>query len=401
MAEPAGPGLRVVVGVTGGIAAYKAASVVREFVRRGHSVSVIPTSSALRFVGAPTWEALSRNPVNTDLFDGVAEVTHVALGQQADLIVVAPATAHFLAQYRAGLASDLLMTTLLATSAKVLVAPAMHTEMWEHPATRENIEVLRHRGVEILGPESGELTGGDSGAGRMSEPGDIVDAALSLVVPHTLKGKKVLISAGGTREPLDPVRYIGNNSTGAMGCAIAHQARLRGAQVTLVHAHLEVDLPAGIESVFAPRAEDMLREMTERSTGADIVVMAAAVADWKAAEVSAQKLSKTDVGETFAPVLVRTVDVAAEIGRRKTAAQSLVVFAAQTESDDEQLLHIAQRKGVEKGADVVVANRVGHGLGFGKTETAVWFVRRSGAPVLSTGSKMSVAGHLLDVLLES
>ena len=231
----------IVVGVTGGIAAYKSVHLVRRFVKAGHDVHVIPTDDALRFVGPTTWEAISRNPVTTSVHDDVARVRHVSLGQSADLVVVAPATANFLAKTAAGLADDLLGTTLLATTAPVVVAPAMHTEMWQHPATRANIATLRGRGVHIVGPADGELTGGDSGPGRMTEPDEIADIALTVLAPKDLAGVRVVVSAGGTREPLDPVRYIGNRSSGRQGIAVALAAADRGADVTLVVAHVETD----------------------------------------------------------------------------------------------------------------------------------------------------------------
>ena len=391
-------GLRVVVGVTGGIAAYKAVSVVRQFVQAGANVTVVPTNSALKFVGRPTWEAISRNQVPTDLFDGVAEVTHVALGQQADLIVVAPATAHFIAQYASGLAGDLLGTTLLATTAPIVIAPAMHTEMWEHPATKSNVETLIRRGVHLVGPGSGALTGSDIGPGRMAEPDDIVRFALNVSAgDKPLAGKRVLVSAGGTREPLDPVRYIGNRSSGAMGVAIATVARNLGASVTLVHANLEVAAPEGVELVSAPTAEAMRRQMLLHQAKADVVIMAAAVADWTPETVSPEKLSKS-AGSDFLPRLVPTADIATELGQAKPAGQLLVTFSAETEPDDTALLERAKAKGEKKNADLVVANRVGEQVGFGESETAVWFIQRSGAPVLSTGSKFVIAGHLFEVL---
>jgi phosphopantothenoylcysteine decarboxylase/phosphopantothenate--cysteine ligase len=390
--------LRVVLGVTGGIAAYKAVQIARSLVTRGHQVTVIPTVSALKFVGRPTWEAISRSDVPVDLFDGVAEVTHVALGQQADLVIVAPATANFLANYAHGTAEDLLGTTLLATNAPVVVAPAMHTEMWENPATTENLATLVARGVHVIGPESGPLTGQDSGPGRMSEPEDIVDFALSVVGPQPLAVQKVLISAGGTREPIDPVRFIGNRSTGAMGVALAQVAAALGAEVTLVHGSLEVSLPRGVDCVFAPTAAKMHAEMTARFPHSAMTIMAAAVADWSV-QPAPEKLSKADGADW--PELAPTPDIAAELGASKTAEQRLVVFAAETTSDDEELLARARAKMESKSADVVVANRVGEQVGFGQTDTAVWIVQRSGAPVLSTGSKLTVAGHLFDVLLSS
>ena len=388
--------LRVVLGVTGGIAAYKAVQIARSLVTKGHQVTVIPTASALKFVGRPTWEAISRSDVPVDLFDGVAEVTHVALGQQADLVIVAPATANFLAHYAHGTAEDLLGTTLLATTAPVVLAPAMHTEMWENPATTENLAALVARGIHVIGPEAGPLTGTDSGPGRMSEPEDIVDYALSVVGPRPLAGQKVLISAGGTREPIDPVRFIGNRSTGAMGVALAQAAASLGAEVTLVHGALEVTPPRGVECVFAPTAADMHTEMTARFPDSRIAIMAAAVADWSV-EPAAEKLTKDEAGSW--PEMAQTPDIAAELGASKTAEQRLVVFAAETTADDEELLARARAKMQSKSADVVVANRVGEQVGFGQTDTAVWIVQRSGAPVLSTGSKLTVAGHLFDVLL--
>ncbi|MDA7716006.1 bifunctional phosphopantothenoylcysteine decarboxylase/phosphopantothenate--cysteine ligase CoaBC, partial [Pontimonas sp.] len=251
MAPTASSTPRIVVGVTGGIAAYKAVSLVRALVKRGATVTVIPTESALRFVGRPTWEAVSRNPVATELFDDVATVRHVSLGQQADLIIIAPATAHSIASLASGLAGDLLGTTVLASQAPILLAPAMHTEMWEHASVQANIDTLISRGVHVLGPASGELTGGDIGVGRMVEPEDIAEAAWALFVPQTLLGKTVLISAGGTREPLDPVRFLGNRSTGEMGVELARAAQVRGAEVVLVAAHLEVSAPSGVEVVTA------------------------------------------------------------------------------------------------------------------------------------------------------
>ncbi|MGA1784164.1 MAG: bifunctional phosphopantothenoylcysteine decarboxylase/phosphopantothenate--cysteine ligase CoaBC [Pontimonas sp.] len=392
-------GLRVVVGVTGGIAAYKAVSLVRALVQEGHQVTVIPTASALKFVGLPTWQAISRSDVPVDLFEGVSEVTHVALGQRADLVIVAPATAHFLAQYANGMAGDLLGTTLLATEAPVVVAPAMHTEMWNHPATKANVELLRQRGVVMVGPNSGPLTGADRGIGRMAEPEEIIRAALSSVrSERPLSGKTVLVSAGGTREPIDPVRFLGNRSSGAMGVAIATEAHSRGARVLLVHAHLDVSLPRGMETVAVSTAEEMREAMRARQGEAHVVVMAAAVADYRPVSVSEQKLKKTEASETPQIALEETPDIAAELGAHKPEGQILVTFAAETEPDDEALLDLARSKGARKNSDLVVANRVGWQVGFGETEAAVWFVRPSGAPVLSTGSKMTVAGRLFDVL---
>ena len=397
MSDPHASGLRVVVGVTGGIACYKAVGVVRELTLLGHDVHVVPTHSALQFVGAATWEAISHNPVSADVFTGVDQVRHVALGQQADLVIVAPATAHFLAQYASGLASDLLGTTLLATTAPVVVAPAMHTEMWEHQATQGNLQTLTSRGVHIVGPASGRLTGSDTGPGRMVEPDEIVHFALGVVGPKPLAGKKVVISGGGTREAIDPVRFLGNRSTGHMATALAKEALSRGADVTLVHAPLEAPIPSGVRAIAVETAEQMRTAMVEESAIADIVIMAAAVADWTIAEPFSEKVSKTSE-DTWTLTLHKTPDIAQELGSQKPAGQVLVGFAAETVGTDDELVARAENKLETKNCDVVVANRVGDKLGFGETDTAVWFVQRSGAPVLSTGSKLTVAGHLFDVL---
>jgi len=397
VSDPNAPGMRVVVGVTGGIACYKAVSVVRQLVLLGHDVHVIPTHSALQFVGAATWEAISHNPVSADVFSGVDQVRHVALGQQADLIIVAPATAHFLAQYASGMAADLLGTTLLATTAPVVLAPAMHTEMWQHDATASNIDTLLTRGVNIVGPATGRLTGSDSGPGRMVEPEEIVRFALAQVGPKPLAGKKVVISGGGTREAIDPVRFLGNRSTGHMATALATEAIARGATVTLVHAPIDAPLPRGVHTVAVESAQQMRQAMLDESANADIVIMAAAVADWTLDHPSPEKVSKTGE-ETWTLTFQKTPDIAKELGDTKPPGQLVIAFAAETVNDDDELVARALAKLQTKNCDVVVANRVGDKLGFGETETAVWFVQRSGAPVLSTGSKLTVAGHLFDVL---
>ena len=392
--------LRVIVGVAGGIAAYKAVSVVRGFVRLGHHVTVIPTGSALKFVGLPTWEAISRNPVPTDLFEGVAEVRHVALGQQADLIVVAPATAHTLASIAGGFAADLLGTTLLASTAPLVLAPAMHTEMWENPAVQANVATLRERGALFVGPESGPLTGEDSGVGRMAEPEAIVNFAVSCLVPQSLAGKRILISAGGTREPLDPVRFLGNRSTGAMGVALAEAAKLRGAEVTLVHAHVEVPLPQGVESVPVSTAQEMHSAMVAAQPTHDIILMAAAVADWRSPDPSPHKLSKSDQAEHWAPELERTPDILAQLGELKRPGQMIVGFAAETASDPSQRESIARAKRDVKKSDAIVLNLVGDQVGFGNIETAVTLITASPQSLTFEGTKSSVAGRLLNALPE-
>jgi len=400
-AKGASAPLNVVVGVAGGIAAYKAVILVRELVLRGHNVTVIPTASALKFVGMPTWEAISRNHVFTELFDDVAQVRHVALGQQADLVIVAPATAHTIASMASGLAPDLLGTTLLATTAPVLIAPAMHTEMWDHPSVVANVATLRSRGVHIIGPESGPLTGADSGAGRMSEPEEIANFALSLAGPQDWAGKKVLISAGGTREYLDPVRFLGNRSTGEMGVAIARAAARRGAEVTLVAAHLEVAPPSGIRVVEAPNVSALAEVMIQQSGEADVVFMAAAIADWVPEKFSAGKLSKAQLGPRWAPELVPAPDILAQLGEQKHDGQILVGFTAETESDEQIRADRAKNKMAAKNVDVMVANLVGEQIGFGAVETTVTLFFTASPQSLSVeGMKSSIAERLLDALLD-
>ena len=400
-AESSSSPLTVVVGVAGGIAAYKAVILVRELVLRGHIVTVIPTASALKFVGMPTWEAISRNRVFTELFDDVAEVRHVALGQQADLVIIAPATAHTIANMAAGLAPDLLGTTLLATTAPVLIAPAMHTEMWDHPSVVANIAALRSRGIHIIGPESGPLTGMDSGVGRMSEPDAIADYALSLARPQDWAGKNVLISAGGTREYLDPVRFLGNRSTGEMGVQIAAAAARRGASVTLVAAHLEVTPPSGVRVIEAPDVMALAEVMIRESVEADVVFMAAAVADWVPDKFSAEKLSKADLGAHWAPELVPAPDILAQLGAKKPQGQILVGFTAETEVDEQIRADRAKNKMAAKNVDVMVANLVGERVGFGAVETTVTLFFTASPQSLSVeGMKSSIAERLLDALLD-
>jgi len=392
---------RIVVGVTGGIAAYKAVSLVRALVKRGADVTVIPTESALKFVGRPTWEAISRNPVATELFDDVATVRHVSLGQEADLIVIAPATAHSIASLAAGLAGDLLGTTVLASRAPLLIAPAMHTEMWDHASVRANIDILVSRGVHILGPATGELTGGDVGAGRMVEADEIAQAAWALLAPQNLAGKTVLISAGGTREALDPVRFLGNRSTGEMGVELARAAQARGAKVVLVAANLEVSTPAGVEVLPAPTAAAMRDVMVRRAPGADVIFLAAAVADWVPEAPSVHKLSKKDMGDTFSPTLVRAPDIASELGAIKRADQLLVGFAAETMKDPAEREISARKKLGAKNLDAVAVNEVGEQVGFGNVETTLTlFTSASPQSWSVTGKKNSVAGRLMDALLD-
>ncbi|MEQ6899465.1 bifunctional phosphopantothenoylcysteine decarboxylase/phosphopantothenate--cysteine ligase CoaBC [Microbacterium sp. KR10-403] len=393
----------VVVGVTGGIAAYKSVHLVRLLVKAGHEVHVIPTADALRFVGLPTWEAISRHPVTTSVHDDVPQVRHVALGRQADLVIVAPATADSLAKMAAGLAGDLLGTTLLATTAPVVVAPAMHTEMWRHPATQANIATLAERGVQIAGPADGELTGGDSGPGRMLEPEEIVAKALAVVHPADLDGLRVVVSTGGTREPIDPVRFIGNRSSGRQGVALARAAADRGADVTLVAAHTDDGVladAAGLPVVRATTAADLLTEMVDAAADADVVIMAAAVADYRPASTSDGKLTKEGSRRKGRSLeLVETEDVLATLAARRSDGQTLVGFAAETSRGDE-LLARGRRKLERKGADLLVVNEVGWEKGFEASANEVVVLGRGGHVVAeAAGTKRAVADVVWDAVL--
>jgi phosphopantothenoylcysteine decarboxylase / phosphopantothenate---cysteine ligase len=394
--------LNVVVGITGGIAAYKAVGVVRALVLAGHDVHVVPTEGALRFVGRPTLEAISRNPVHIDLYEGVAEVRHVAIGQAADLIVIAPATANTIAKLATGLADDLLGNTVLASEAPVVIAPAMHTEMWRHPATRANIRTLEARGVTVVGPAVGQLTGADSGPGRMEEPEVIVAAALARVeasASRDLTGAHIVVTAGGTREPLDPVRFLGNRSSGKQGVAIADAARARGAEVTLIAANLEVAEPDGCDIRHVSTALELQQAVTDAARGADVVVMAAAVADYRPGDVSETKIKKGAGDDGLTIELVRNPDILAGLGHAPHDGTLLVGFAAETEPDDDRLLELGRAKREAKGADLLVINRVGWNEGFASDENAVVIIGRRGEIVSRVrGTKMSVADGLLDVV---
>ncbi|WP_239545027.1 bifunctional phosphopantothenoylcysteine decarboxylase/phosphopantothenate--cysteine ligase CoaBC [Clavibacter michiganensis] len=397
----------VVVGITGGIAAYKAVGVVRGLVLLGHDVHVVPTEAALRFVGKPTLEAVSRNPVTSDLYDGVSEVRHVALGQKADLIVVAPATAHTLATMALGLSDDLLGTTILASRAPLVVAPAMHTEMWQHPATQANAALLRSRGATLVGPTSGRLTGTDSGPGRMAEVEDVIAAALAAVRPggRDLEGRRVVVSAGGTREPLDPVRFLGNRSSGRQGVALAAAARDRGADVVLVAAHLEVPAPAGVRVVPVSTALELSDAMVREADDADVVIMAAAVADYRPVAVSAGKIKKEEAGDSLSVELVRNPDILQRLAADAAAPRAdgmrrvVVGFAAETEEDPAELLRIGRAKLQRKGCDLLVLNRVGWSRGFATEGNTVTVLARSGDTLAeASGSKEQVAHRILDVV---
>ncbi|NEK58384.1 bifunctional phosphopantothenoylcysteine decarboxylase/phosphopantothenate--cysteine ligase CoaBC [Geodermatophilus sabuli] len=389
---------RIVLGVSGGVAAYKAALLLRAFTEAGHDVRVVPTPAALHFVGAATFEALSGNPVTTDVWSDVDEVAHVRIGQTADLVVVAPATADLLARAAAGRADDLLTATLLTAHCPVVFVPAMHTEMWLHPATQDNVATLRRRGSVVLPPAVGRLTGPDSGPGRLPEPADV--AALATVVlaggagalAPDLAGRRVVISAGGTREPLDPVRYLGNRSSGKQGWALARVAAARGAQVVLVAANVELPAPFGVRVVPAGTAEDLRTAVLAEAADADVVVMAAAVADFRPATVAGTKLKKGSAAEPSAVPLVRNPDVLAELVAERRAGRLVVGFAAETGDADGDVLAHARAKLARKGCDLLVVNDVSGGRVFGRSDNAAVVLAADGtATELAEGSKDAVA----------
>ncbi|MCU1412312.1 MAG: phosphopantothenoylcysteine decarboxylase [Rhodoglobus sp.] len=391
--------MNIVVGITGGIAAYKAVNVVRALVLAGHDVHVVATENALRFVGRPTLEALSRNLVHSDLYEGVAEVRHVAIGQAADLIVVAPATANTIAKLAGGFADDLLGNTILASTAPLVIAPAMHTEMWQNPATAHNIEVLRARGVTVVGPATGQLTGKDAGPGRMSEPDDIVAAALAVVAPRDLAGRRILVTAGGTREPLDPVRFIGNRSSGRQGIALALAAAARGAEVTLIAANLEVAAPASVTVVRVGSTLELEKAATEAAASVDVIIMAAAVADYRPENVAQSKIKKERQGDVLDLRLIKNPDILKGLAEARRPGQVIIGFAAETEQDDGALLALGRAKIARKGCDYLVVNRVGWTVGFATERNTVVVIDKAGDTVVeAAGTKLSVADSILDLL---
>ena len=390
----------IVLGVSGGVAAYKAALLLRAFTEAGHDVRVVPTPGALHFVGAATFEALSGNPVTSDVWSDVAEVAHVRIGQNADLVVVAPATADLLARAAMGRADDLLTATLLTASCPVVFVPAMHTEMWLHPATQENVATLRRRGAIVLPPAIGRLTGPDSGPGRLPEPADIA-ALATVVLEHgagalapDLAGRRVVISAGGTREPLDPVRYLGNRSSGKQGWALARVAAARGAEVVLVAANVELSAPFGVRVVPVGTAEELRTAMLAEAPDSDVVVMTAAVADFRPESVADAKLKKGSAAEPSAIPLVRNPDVLAELVTKRTSGQLVVGFAAETGDADADVLTHARAKLTRKGCDLLVVNDVSAGQVFGRAENAVVVLGADGSTAEMRGSKDAVAAGI-------
>jgi phosphopantothenoylcysteine decarboxylase/phosphopantothenate--cysteine ligase len=395
--------MRVVLGVTGGIAAYKATGIIRLLTECGHDVKVIPTANALRFIGATTLEALSHNSVDPDLYTDVESVKHVELGQSADLIIVAPASAAFLARMSSGLADDLLMNTILASKAPILVAPAMHTEMWQNPATIANVATLRSRGITVLEPAIGRLTGADSGPGRLPEPDEIVAAAIALKSPQDLAGKRILISAGGTREPIDPVRYLGNHSSGKQGIALAAEATARGALVTLVAANVHEQVPALHKLIRVQTAAELEAAIAAELSNSDAVIMAAAVADFRVETALGTKMKRSELGEEITLKLVANQDILAGLVARVADQQLSIVtvgFAAETAATTNELQRLAEHKLESKGCDILVANNVSAGAVFGADANSVLVLTKSGNVTARDGTKRAIANHILDVLGE-
>ena len=391
----------VVLGVCGGIAAYKACELLRLFTESGHGVRVVPTASALHFVGAPTWAALSGRPVSTEVWDDAHEVPHVRIGRHAELVVVAPATADMLAKAAHGIADDLLTNTLLTATCPVVFAPAMHTEMWENPATQANVATLRARGAVVIEPAVGRLTGADTGKGRLPDPAQIFAVALRVLsrgaaAETDLAGRRVVVTAGGTREPLDPVRFLGNRSSGKQGYSLARSAVARGARVTVIAANVTLPDPAGADVVRVGTTEELRKATVEAAAGADVVVMAAAPADFRPATVAGQKIKKTDGGTPPTLELVTNPDIAAELGAAKRPGQLLVAFAAETHD----ALENARGKLVRKRADLIVVNEVGIDLVFGADNNTVTILSADGSTLpLGERSKDDVSDVIWDQVI--
>jgi phosphopantothenoylcysteine decarboxylase / phosphopantothenate---cysteine ligase len=395
---------RVVLGVSGGIAAYKACELLRRLTESGHDVTVVPTAAALRFVGAPTWAALSGKPVSTDVWTDVHDVPHVRLGQSADLVLVAPATADLLAKAAHGIADDLLTNTLLTARCPVVFAPAMHTEMWEHPATQDNVATLRSRGVLVVEPAEGRLTGVDTGKGRLPEPGELFELARDLLSRADsptlldLTGRHVVVSAGGTREYLDPVRFLGNRSSGLQGYALARTAASRGAEVTLVAANTTLPDPAGVKVVRVETTAQLRDAVLSASAAADAVVMAAAPADFRPAAVSSSKIKKADDGSAPTVELTQNPDILATLAKDRPNDHLVVVgFAAETGDEHGTVLQHAQAKLARKGCDLLVVNDVSGGKVFGESDNeAVVLDSNGGVTGIPRASKAAVAHVIWD-----
>lgn len=383
--------MRILFGITGGISAFKAVSAIRLLTELGHQVKVVPTKNALRFVGATTLEALSHNVVDEDLFTDVESVKHVTLGQEADLVIVAPASASFIARYAAGIADDLLGNALLATKAPVVIAPAMHTEMWQHASTRENVSRLVSRGVYVIEPDSGRLTGSDSGKGRLPEPAAIVELALGFVAnSQILAKKKVVVTAGGTREPIDPVRYIGNYSSGNQGLAIAYAAVAAGAEVTLIAANLELSTSGIHRVVVANTALEMKLAVETAVRECDVLVMTAAVADFRVERPSDAKIKRHESAGLLELKLVENPDILKSIVNSEYNGLT-VGFAAETAGSLARLATLAEVKLAAKGCDLIVANDVSNGAVFGSDRNQAYILSSNGESVEVAGTKAQVA----------
>lgn len=396
--------MRVVLGVSGGIAAYKACELLRRFTESGHDVTVVPTAAALEFVGAPTWAALSGKPVATDVWTDVHEVPHVRIGQSAELVVVAPATADLIAKAAHGLADDLITNTLLTARCPVVFAPAMHTEMWEHPATRANVATLRSRGVLVIEPAEGRLTGADTGKGRLPEPAEIFEvcrevlAGSGSVSATDLAGRHVLVTAGGTREYLDPVRFLGNRSSGLQGYALARAAVARGAEVTLIAANVTLPDPAGVKVVRVETTAELRQEVLAATPSADAIVMAAAPADFRPVDVSDAKIKKAADGSAPPLVLTQNPDILHEISTQRIRPAAVIVgFAAETGDDTGSVLELGRAKLARKGCDLLVVNDVGGGAVFGSPDNEAVILGADGATVeVPRGSKGALARVVWD-----
>ena len=389
--------------MSGGIAAYKACELLRRFTESGHDVTVVPTAAALKFVGAPTWAALSGKPVATDVWSQVHEVPHVRIGQTADLVVVAPATADLLAKAAHGLADDLLTNTLLTARCPVVFAPAMHTEMWEHAATQDNVATLRRRGALVVEPAEGRLTGTDTGKGRLPEPAEIFELAVEVLARagevnrQDLAGRRVVVSAGGTREYLDPVRFLGNRSSGRQGYALARTAAARGAEVTLVAANVTLPDPAGVKVVRVETTAQLRDAVLTAASAADAVVMAAAPADFRPTSVSDAKIKKSHDGSVPALDLEQNPDILAELSRERRPGLVVVGFAAETGDDTGSVLEHGRAKLARKGCDLLVVNDVRGGRVFGSEENEAVVLHSTGAAVeVPRGSKAALAHVIWD-----
>lgn len=397
--------MNIILGVGGGIAAYKVASLLRLLKEAGHDVHVVPTRAALNFVGQATWESLSGHPVTSEVWDDVAEVPHVQLGKNADLVIVAPATADLISRTATGSANDLLTNILLTARCPIVFAPAMHTEMWEHAATQENVKTLRARGITVIDPAVGRLTGSDSGPGRLPEVEQIAQVALAKVSPakQDFVGKKFVISAGGTREYLDPVRYIGNSSSGKQGIALATAAADRGAQVTLVCANVTLPTPLNVEVINVQTAGELAKAVKENAVNADVVIMAAAVSDFTPAQVSDTKIKKTDSNSGLTIELVQTEDILKSLVAGKTKGQYIVGFAAETGDDKVSALDYGFAKLASKGCDALVVNEVGQGKGFGTDDNEVVILTNSpkASVQIERSAKYEIAQQVLNVIAKA